>query len=380
VDDGLDAEERLMAFVLLPVLVGNPVKATEFIEARDAVEERAHTVGFIPTQPPDPPVGSVITAIGHINDLRATISTIVTSTTGLIYINPTTDAPWATLAEFFTAAGIGDGTNWTRVPARKGGLTVSTTLVVGDTIFKEHINEIRLAVQQLTRVRWTVRTVLPGTQAQRLGSDTQPGSSQAIWDGVRQTAIANANAATPTLPGGTQSGFDGRGQALAFPIRRRATVSLRKLHLESNAPSVGPSAPTPITYANVRLQVDLGNVIDTNSNPPSPTGLVQVRVVTPFSALVFPPLSGSWNQGTVAASFDLTAGTKVGLSLPASSLPDFSPDRDFVLIYGIADESGDRTSWPNPPNFQTRRSDQQYNVSNLGLHVVDADITNFSFQ
>lgn len=361
-----------MPFTLLPISVGDVTTAAQFNEARSAVLERGNTVGFaLPGLPFARSPGNIMVASGDINGLRNEIESFVTA-----YVNPADEDFWS-LPELFAAAGIGDGSNWTRVPARKGGLTVSSRLSVGDVIYAEHINEIRLAVIQLTRIRFVPKVVgFDGFVRGPLKTEINTS-----WPTARSLAIAGAQA--PLVSGdfgGTQRGFHGSGSKFGADFTANVGVDQRVagIGFQTGQDPMG-TAPTPLSYASVDAFVVQLLAAPVITGAPPPSNARRIGYNKPASAGV----PASFNFGVTWFTWDAPTSqdqTETFLGVAAAGLPTgsgASPD-DFgtQLSIGLADTASNRSAW-TAPNGGGTVSNQTARVE---MQRVHATITNFSFQ
>lgn len=375
-----------MAFTLLPINPGDTITAAQFNEARSAVLERRDTIGRTDTMPFILNPGDVLKAepsLPQINGLRDVIENLANAFSA--YVNPATEKEWFDLGNldaFFTAAGIGDGTDWTRVPARKGGLTVSSRLIKGDVVFAEHINEIRLAVLVLDRMRFPgFRSVgFNGFIKGPTGNVTGP-----VWVTVRAAAIAAAQSpiSTPGLSG--QQGFNGGGNRSATPPND-FTASVRiGQRVDGFGFGTAPTgtAPTPFSYANVTAFVKHFFAAPIFNGAPPPMNARRVGYQIPS----FAGVPTSFNFGVTWFVWDaptLADETIIFTGLSAAALPTGvgTPPDDLgtQLSIALADTASDRTAWATPPLPPPPASTGSEQRANVLVERVHADITNFVFQ
>ncbi len=394
-----------MPFVEVPVKVGDRVKASQFKEVFDGLLERYHTLGIttVPTGLPqcfadvDFPVdtGDVVTdGLKQINCLRQGVEHLIDSSVDLFghsenYWNPLTEKRWSDppgFGAFFTAAGIGDNTNWTRVPVRDGGLTVSSRLVKGDIVYAEHINEIRKAIINFKRIGIGLAGSAKGSSFEQVGSNVGP-----VFATARLAAIVAANAAVPTASAAREgfsgsASFDGANYTVGVRIRR---VFRGAIIFLSNAPAL--TAPTPFIYAGGTSYVAHRQTASIFNGAPPPINDISIMEVRtePTGSFVFPPTVAAWKQGNVLYTFDLVDGapriqngTLSVLALPTGAGP--SPSFFFCNV-GIFDDLSDRTGWVAPIVGGPTTSIQDCEWAKLiappaitfDVHV---DITNFVFQ
>ncbi|KPJ62763.1 MAG: hypothetical protein AMS15_02930 [Planctomycetes bacterium DG_23] len=285
-----------MAWTLVPVSIGDEIKAAQLSEVRSALMERQQVAGGTP--PPTVNAGDALLG-SVINEYRGRINGIIPD-----FIDETTGNYWTKAALFESLYGSGRS-DWLRRPSRAPGGELEGYLLTGDICYIEHINEMYDVLNELAWVKVFADDYLDEnehTLLQKSGmSGPQATRSDAVdefWSSLQDSIIISRPLITPWLYAHTryQQGTDPYG--MDGDLRRSFAVV---------------SIPTyPFDIVDARALVEISSYYEDAIDGDIPFNSYSARL---FGSTTSPGTlnDGDWNFGAEVASVGVTdlGGTEI---------------------------------------------------------------------
>jgi len=184
-----------MAWAALPVTADTDyIDHDQWHEIYLAIKEREDAVGITPNLTEQTAADNYIEA-AHINYYRGKVEALFP-----YFANESTGETWTKSAVLNHVLGQSD---WTRIPARDGGLTTGDVVADTDYIYAEHANELQDVINELM---WAIFECenFSGPVGDLMKHGENEGGSD--WATIRGNAFSNCGAASPYTDTGDSAG------------------------------------------------------------------------------------------------------------------------------------------------------------------------------